>query len=377
MDRQHGRWKLLFSEALLFLLVVFFFSCNSDQPPVPISLGLAINLSGRGGAAGEDIRDGAILAVNTINDAGGINGRPLKLLVRDDRNTSEGIRAADKSLAAEGVSVIIGHSTSGNTLLSYPFVTAKGILLITPYAATNKLNGKDDLFVRTQVNCDLYGKKSAALFERRAIGSVALLMDMSNGDFVVDWKDSLKKYYHGRVDTVTFNSREQVHWPEIIASLPAKKTDAVLLLTEASMSGVALQKLEAAGYDGARFATVWADTPELLHYAGGSAENLRIITFIDPKNELPEYLAFSRAMEKSFHKKATARSSRAYEVVFILADALKRRKENTAIGLKNALLKGKYSSILGHLRFDKYGDVVRPIYEVMVHDNQFQSNGSI
>ncbi|HHD57496.1 MAG TPA: amino acid ABC transporter substrate-binding protein [Desulfobulbaceae bacterium] len=377
MDRQHGRWKLLLSFSLLLLFVVFLFSCHSHQPLAPISLGLAINLSGRGGAAGEDIRDGAILAVNTINTTGGINGRPLKLLVRDDRNTPEGIRAADQSLAAEGVSAIIGHSTSGNTLLSYPFVTAQGILLITPYAATNKLSGKDDLFVRTQVNCDLYGKKAASLFERRAIGSVALLMDMSNADFVVDWKDSLQKYYHGRIDTVMFNSRKEVHWSEIIASLSAMKTDAVLLLTEASMSGVALQKLEAAGYDGGRFATVWADTPELLRYAGGSAENLRIITFIDPKNERPGYIAFSRAMEKSFHKKATARSSRAYEVVFILADALKRRTENTATGLKNALLDGEYNTILGHLHFDKYGDVVRPIYEVMVHDNQFQSNGSI
>ena len=82
-------------------------------------------------------------------------------------------------------------------------------------------------------------------------------------------------------------------------------------------------------------------------------------------------------MERSFHKKATARSSRAYEVIFILADALKRRREDTATGLKNALLGGEYTTILGHLRFDKYGDVVRPIYEVMVHDNQFHSNGSI
>ncbi len=375
MDRQHGRWKLLLFCPLL--LVVLLFSCNTDQPLTPIFLGLAINLSGRGGAAGEDIRDGAILAVNTINKAGGINGRPLKLLIRDDRNTPDGIRAADQSLAAQGVGVIIGHSTSGNTLLSYPFVTAKGILLITPYAATNKLSGKDDLFVRTQVNCDLYGRKAAALFRRRAIGSVVLLMDMSNADFVVDWKESLEKYYHGRVGAVTFNSRKQVQWSEIIASLLAKKTDAVLLLTEASMSGVALQKLQSAGYDGRRFATVWADTPELLHYAAGSAENLRIITFIDPNNERPEYLAFSRAMEKSFHKKATARSSRAYEVVFILADALKRRKENTSAGLKDALLAGDYMTILGHLRFNKYGDVVRPVYEVMVHDNQFQSNGPI
>ncbi len=376
MGRQRGRWKLLLSFPLLFL-VVFLFSCDTGQSPPPILLGLAINLSGRGGAAGEDIRDGAILAVDRINAAGGINGRPLKLLVRDDRNTPEGVRAADTSLVDEGVRVIIGHSTSGNTLLSYPFVTAKGILLLTPYASTNKLNGKDDLFVRTQVNCDLYGKKAAILFERNAIKSVALLMDMSNADFVVDWKDSLEKYFQGRTRVVTFNSRQQTDWSKLIASLMRSRPDGVVLLTEASMSGVALQKLTAAGYDGSRFATIWADTPELLHYAGGDAEGLRIITFIDPDNNRADYRSFSRAMEKSFHKKATARSSRAYELIVVLADALKRSEGQSAEALKKSLLSSEYNTILGHLRFDKYGDVVRPIYEVVVHNNQFQSNGPI
>ncbi len=312
-----------------------------------------------------------------INGVRGINGRPLELLIRDDKNTQEGIRAADESLIKEGVAVIIGHSTSGNTLLSYPFVADKGILLFTPYASTNRLSGKDDLFIRTQVTCDLYGKKTAVLFERNAIRSVTLLMDMSNAVFVNDWKDSLAKYYAGAIEAVRINSKQKVKWPKIIASLLKGKPDAVLLLTEASMSGVALQKIAAAGYDGGRFATVWADTPELLRYAGGSAEGLRIITFIDPENKRADYRRFSRAMENSFHKKATARSSRAYEAVTVLADALSRRQANTAVSLKKALLGSEYTTILGRLRFDKYGDVVRPVYEVLVHGNQFHSNGPI
>jgi branched-chain amino acid transport system substrate-binding protein len=362
-----------------FLVLVFLFpACTTNQQPAPIKIGLSINLSGRGGEAGEHIRDGALLAVAGINSSGGVNGRPLELLVRDDQNTEEGIRKADESLVNDGVAAIIGHSTSGNTLIAYPVVSARNILLITPYAATNTLNGKDDLFFRTQVTCDLYGEKTAALFKERSIASVAMLLDMSNADFVIDWKTSLKKYYHGHVTEVQFNSRQKaVNWPEIIKALLASNPESVFLLTEASMSGVALQKLSMAGYVGSRFATVWADTPELLRYAGSSAEGLRIITFIDPENNRPGYLAFSRAMKKKFHKQATARSSRAYEVVYILADALKRRKESTTNGLKKALLNGDYDTILGRLRFDKYGDVVRPVYEVLVHNNQFHSNGPI
>jgi len=76
----------------LTLAVCFLFICSCNPPPEPIKIGLAINLSGRGGEAGEHIRDGALLAIEKVNVRGGINGRPLELLVRDDENSDEGIR---------------------------------------------------------------------------------------------------------------------------------------------------------------------------------------------------------------------------------------------------------------------------------------------
>jgi len=360
-----------------FLVFSLLPGCRSRIDSPPIKIGLAINLSGRGGLAGEDIRDGALLATEQINRNGGINGRLLELLVRDDGNTPLGIQAVDEDLLASGVTAVIGHSTSGNTLIAYPIITSHDTLLITPYAATNKLTGLDDLFFRTQVNCDLYGKKGAELLQRHGVRSVAVLLDMSNPDFVVDWKQSLQKYFSGTIYPVEFHSDQPVPWSTLIKKLLESNPDGILLLTEASMTGVALQKLAAAGFSGRRYATVWADTPQLLRYAANSADGLSIITFIDPDNNRPTYQAFSRAMEKQFRKKANARSSRAYEVVNILADALRRAPDISTESLKKALLAGRYETILGAVRFDRYGDVDRPVYEVVVSKNQFHSTGPI
>ena len=361
----------------LVVLLLFLGGCRLDADLSPVKIGLAINLSGRGGLAGEDIRDGALLAVDRINRNGGINGRMLELLIRDDGNTPLGIQTADEDLIANGVKALIGHSTSGNTLIAYPLVTSRDIILITPYAATNKLTGKDDLFFRTQVNCDLYGKKTAELFQRQGIHSVAMLLDMSNRDFVMDWRQSLQKYFSGTIHPVTFHSDRPVPWFTLIDRLLESDPDGILLLTEASMTGVALQKLTAAGFSGRRYATVWADTPQLLHCAASSAEGLSLITFIDPDNNRPSYQEFSRAMQTQFQKKASARSSRAYEVVTILADALRRAPDLTARSLKKALLSGTYETILGTVRFDRYGDVERPVYEIVVSRNEFHSTGPI
>lgn len=362
---------LLFS--ILFLLL--FTSC--DQPQPPIKIGLSINLSGRGGEAGEHIRDGALLAVENVNNSGGINGRPIELLIRDDQNSDEGIRKADESLIDEGVVAIIGHSFSSNTVKAHPLVTSRDTLLITAYTASTLLSGQDDLFFRTAVDCSLFGEKMASLIKQKKLQSVAFLMDMTNPAFVLDYATRVQEHFSGSITEVKFDSREQANWKRIMGELLEPQPDVIVLLTEASMTGVALQKLAAADFTGSRIATVWTQTPGLMRHAGNSAEGLSIITFIDPDNSRPSYLSFAQDIEEKFHKKATARSTRAYEMVMILADALKRCSSINSSELKKALLAGEYDTLMGHVKFDPYGDVVRPVYEVIVREKQFRNNGEI
>lgn len=53
-------------------------------PPEPIRIGLLAGLSDRGSDFGESVRNGVILAIEQQNEAGGINGRKIELIVRDD-----------------------------------------------------------------------------------------------------------------------------------------------------------------------------------------------------------------------------------------------------------------------------------------------------
>ena len=59
---------------------------------------------------GVDGRDGALLAVETLNKAGGVTGRTLELVVRDDLSTDEGALAADLELKEAGVVAIVGRN---------------------------------------------------------------------------------------------------------------------------------------------------------------------------------------------------------------------------------------------------------------------------
>ncbi len=368
----HNMVRIVGSLYALMVLV----SC-SQPPPEPIKIGLSINLSGRGGAAGEHIRDGAMLAVDEVNKGGGINGRPLLLLVRDDENNEEGVKSADQTLIDEGVVAIFGHSYSSNTITAHQLVTSQKTLLITAYAATNKLTGLDDLFLRTSVDCTQYGKKTAQLLDNKGAARVSVLLDMSNASFVQDYVEHLKKNFAGTVTEVTFESRENADWQRLVDELLQPSPDAVLLLTEASMTGVAVQKMRNAGFTGSFIGTVWTQTPGLFDYGGKAAEGMSIVTYISPENDRPQYLDFAEKIEKQFNRPASARSTRAYEMIMILSDALRRCEACTGDELKKQLLAKKYETLMGEVEFDRYGDVIRPVYEVVVSQGKFQTRGEI
>lgn len=360
---------------LAFLSVLGGVGC--ERRPEPIKIGLSINLSGRGGDAGEHIRDGALLAVAEINNLGGVKGRPLQLLVKDDENSDEGIKRADQALLDEKVVAVIGHSYSSNTVKAYPLITGNNTLMITAYTATTKLSGLDDLFFRTAVDCQVYGQKTAALLKSKGVKSVSFLMDMSNPDFVLDYAGQMAHSYKGEITKVQFESRDHVDWQQITEELLAPVPGAIIMLTESTMTAVALQRIREKGFVGPVIGTPWTQSPELIRIGGPVTEGMSIVTFINPENRRPDYLQFAQSMHEKFNKPPTARASRAYEMIYILADGLRRAEKIDALSLKKTLLASEFESILGTLHFDQYGDVVRPVYEVVVQDGQFKNGGEI
>ncbi len=364
-------WRI-FQTVLLPLVVLstLFVSCNIKKEDI-INIGLAINLSGYSGMPAEDIRDGALLAIKEINRN---NSFPrLKLLVKDDRNTARGVISADKELIRAGCPVIIGHSYSQNTLTAYPVVTGAGRILITAYTATTRLSGKDDLFFRTSVDNHLNSKALIELLRTEGIKDVLMVLDLSNPSFSVDLGKRVKMGFGGHVAQVGINTKEDVHWDIVIKKILEADPQAVILITEVKSTAILCQKLRGKGYRGTFLATIWAQGPYLLSYGADAVEGLKIVSFIKPRYGNEYYKHFEKAMMKQFHKKATPKSARAYELVFILNDAIKRcgLKANDPYCIKRELLKGEYNFLLGRVQFDRFGDVKRPVYCIKVKNGQF------
>jgi branched-chain amino acid transport system substrate-binding protein len=370
----HPAWLAAKILPLALIIAIFIAICpGCTRNDRPIKIGLSMNFSGMAGMPSDDIRDGALLAVRHINKAGGINGRPLQLIVKDDCNTPEGILKADRELIDEGCPVILGHSYSQNTLLAYPLVMDAKRILFTSYTATNKLTGKDDYFFRTSVDVATYGQAFGRLLSKHGIKRLAMLLDMANPSFTEEMLQEVRKNFKGQVHAVRYNFKKRVPWNELVLKLLEGDPEGIILVNEVKSTGIAAQKLRLSGFNGRLYATIWAQGPNLFIFGADSVEGMSLVSFIKPGYDNPGYKRFERSLKEEFNRDATSKSARAYEAMHILAKAMGACEDpENPDCLKRQLLDRKFTSIMGSLKFDRFGDVVRPVYEIKVGNSHFK-----
>ena len=97
----------------------------------PVKVGAIFPLSGGAGPQGQHVVQAIEAMAAMVNEAGGVLGRPVQILKRDDESTpAVGVSRANE-LIAEGVSVIIEGWNSPVTLAMQPVIARAGVLDIT------------------------------------------------------------------------------------------------------------------------------------------------------------------------------------------------------------------------------------------------------
>jgi branched-chain amino acid transport system substrate-binding protein len=114
--------------ASAFLATLALLSACSSQEHA-IRVGLAGPFSD---SVGAPMRRAAELAVRQINQAGGVRGRRLELVIRDDFGDPDSAASVATALANAGVAAVIGHVYSGATLAAAPIYNSAQVLQISP-----------------------------------------------------------------------------------------------------------------------------------------------------------------------------------------------------------------------------------------------------
>lgn len=372
--RVYARWLLL--PALLFACALGFgFGCIKKEP---VRVGFVAELSGRQAELGVQERNGAQLAVDAVNASGGVAGRRIELIIRDDLGTPEGAKKADQELINAGVVAIIGHATSKQTEAGLPVIDAAKVVMISPTTSAPQLSGVSKYFFRVTVS-NLVRLQALALhiFQERGIRQMAIIYDNDNAAYAKYYSQNFIKKFQSLGGMVAaergYSSSTQPDFAVLITKLRASGADSLLIIASDFDTALIAQRARLMGWQIPLFTSAWAQTDILLQNGGRAVEGLELEQVLPVNPESTDYLDFKRQFQSRFDRVPSFGASCAYESVMVLASALKKTGGKTE-GLREALLGTRdFKGLFDTLSFDKNGDVVRPFYIGGIRDGKFVS----
>ena len=119
----------------------------SVAPPAPsgepIRIGVIDMISGANAQIGTDTFQGATIAVDQINAAGGVLGRPLELVQEDEAPDSAAAVNALRSLNSDGVQFVMGFTSTADALAAIPIAEQIDSIIVGSHPATTALTGPE------------------------------------------------------------------------------------------------------------------------------------------------------------------------------------------------------------------------------------------
>lgn len=126
-------------------------SQNGGSDEGPIIIGAVLDITGVGANLGVPEQNTLQMLSAQLNEAGGINGREVELVIKDNQSNEDGAaRATTELIEQEGAHIIIGASRTGPSLAMRPIVESAEIPNISVAANAAIVEGSDWVFKTAQ-----------------------------------------------------------------------------------------------------------------------------------------------------------------------------------------------------------------------------------
>jgi branched-chain amino acid transport system substrate-binding protein len=318
--------NIVFSSVALAMTTMSFAADN-------IKIGLQGPLTGGSSPMGVSMRDGAKLAVSEINAKGGVLGRKLEMIERDDEAKNErGVQIAQELINKEKVVATVGYINSGVSLASQRFYQEAKIPVMNNVATATLITKQfadqpENYVFRNSANDTI---QSAMIVEevigRRKYSKVAILADATNYGQLgrEDLEKALKAKGITAVAVEKYNIKDVDMTPQL---LKAKEAGAEVVITygigpELAQIANGMIKL---GWKVPMMGSWTLSMANFIDNAGANADGaLMPQTFIQEPNT-PKRKSFIDAYQKAYKVTripSPVSAAQGYDSVYLLAAAI-------------------------------------------------------
>lgn len=355
----------VFSLALNIAVLAVAFGQPAAVSADPIKIGVNMPLTGAFSASGTFVANGARIAAEEINAKGGVIGRPLELIVEDNKsNPTEAAAVAEKLVVRDKVSVMMGAWGSTLTLAALPKLMQYKIPMLVETAGADKITQSGNPYV--------FRISAPALQEAKGFEKRLPEFGIRKADFLIinnDWGRSTALEF----SKILKKNNIEVGFTEImdqsaqdlgaqITKLRGSDSDTVIVTAAVEQLTLILKQAQSLGLNKKIITTGGSQNPDqLIEQAGRAADGSIHLVFFTPWSpELTAHPEQSRQFIDAWAKKGYAaagltESFRGYDGVQVIAAAIEAAGSADPAAVGKALWDVKVKNLNGEVVFRKSG----------------------
>lgn len=330
--------------------------------------------SGANASYGTSVKNGAQIAVDEINEAGGINGTKFELQFEDDQADAGVAANAYSKLYSDNMDALLGATTSNSCQAVNKLAQKDNILMVTPSGSTKDITEPDNVF-RICFTDPLQGEKIADLVtDTLGYKNIAVLYDVSS-DYGVGIHDAFVKQVKAKgakiVSDQSFTSGDKDFNTQLtsiksakpdVIFVPGYYQEASFILTQAKQLGIDTPFVGSDGWDGVT--TQLGTNANIANgaiflspfFSADSAENV--------KNFVGKYQEEYKAVPDQF-------AADAYDGVYAIAKAYEKAGSKDTNALIKAMKEIEVDGVTGKFSFDKTGEPNKDAKYIQIQKGEY------
>jgi len=366
----------------LFLLLAVAPLTAQDDPPAPLLIGVGVAQTSNAALFGQDQVIGAKIAEAYFNARGGVNGRPIQLVIQDTGGDEAGAINAFQNLISADVLAILGPSLSQQAFAADPLAEQAGIPVLGP---SNLAKGIPEIGrfigrISAPATAQVPFAIDAALTLNPDIQDVAVFYaqnDAFSSSETVFFQEEVTRRGLNIKTVQTFQTTDTDFSTQIVNAL-AENPQLIIVSGLAVDGGNVVRQLREFGYEGLIVGGNGLNTPNIFPVCQAACEGLIATQAYSASAELPinlELVAIHEAEQAKIPSQFVAQAFAGIQVYvesLIEVDAIygldTLTNDQIRLALNTVMLNGVYETPMGTVSFTPLGEVVQArFYVAQVH----------
>ena len=345
-----------------------------------VKIGFNVPLTGFAAADGKSALNGAKLAVKQANQAGGINGKMIELVVYDDQaSPKQAVPISNKLIEKDKVVAAISGSYSGATRAAAGVFQSAEIPYISAYAVHPEITKAGNYVFRTSFMGEVQGRAGAKLIgatlQRKRVVLITLKNDFGKS-LAAGFKEAAGQFNLQIVNEYEYSIKDRQFGP-IVAKVKADAPEAIYATGYFFTAGPLVSQLRAAGITVPVIGQEGYDSEQFIKIAGKASEGTIITTSLDRDSNSSETRSFISEFEAMAGHKVDMVAASGHTAMKVLVAAMKKAGTTSPSAIRNAIAQTNLVASTGNISFNDLGEVQKNVQIQVVRDGDFHYHSEI